>query len=413
MRMRRKRPEVYKNSARISLVSSFLASVLLGQIAPLEISDITGMNLWDIVNEQWSEPLLELTAGSKDAVADLRAKLGDVPLDGERALGSISTYFVERYGFSKDCQIAPFTGDNPATILALPLRPGDAIVSLGTSTTFLMNTATYKPDPSYHFMNHPTTKGHFMFMLCYKNGGLAREKVRDALPKSGGQDAWSSFNQAVLDTPPLDVKSGADSSSKAKLGLYFPLPEIVPNVRAGTWRYECAAKDGSDLTPADGEKAWSPEADARAIVESQALSMRLRSQSLVDSPPPPSDNSSSSSTTSSALPPQPRRIYLVGGGSLNPAIARVMGDVLGGADGVYKLDVGGNACALGGAYKAVWTLEKAAGESFDELIGKRWKEEGAIQKVDDGYREGVFEAYGKVLGAFEDMERRVLKEFKN
>jgi len=277
--------------------------------------------LWDIANEQWNEPLIELAAGSKDAVADLRAKLGDVPLDGERALGSISTYFVERYGFSKDCQIAPFTGDNPATILALPLRPGDAIVSLGTSTTFLMNTATYKPDPSYHFMNHPTTKGHFMFMLCYKNGGLAREKVRDKLPKPTGQDQWSSFNQAVLNTPPLDVKSGADSSSKAKLGLYFPLPEIVPNVRAGTWRYECTAKDGSNLTPVDGEKAWSPEADARAIVESQALSMRLRSQSLVNSPPP-SDNSS----TYSALPPQPRRIYLVGGGSLNPAIARVMGD---------------------------------------------------------------------------------------
>ncbi|KAH7041081.1 actin-like ATPase domain-containing protein [Microdochium trichocladiopsis] len=406
MRMRRKRPEVYKNSARISLVSSFLASVLLGDIAPLEISDVTGMNLWDIANEQWNEPLLELTAGSKDAVPDLRAKLGEVPLEGAEPLGTISPYFVERFGFSKDCKIAPFTGDNPATILALPLRPGDAIVSLGTSTTFLMNTATYKPDPSYHFMNHPTTKGHYMFMLCYKNGGLAREKVRDHLPKPpAGQDPWANFNKAVLDTPPLDVKPGGDAkTSKAKLGLYFPLPEIVPNVRAGTWRYECSAEDGSGLAPVpEGDPRWPPEADARVIVESQALSLRLRSQSLVAAPP----------GAKSQLPPQPRRVYLVGGGSLNPAIARVMGDVLGGADGVYRLDVGGNACALGGAYKAVWTLEKGPEESFDELIGKRWKEEEAIQKVDDGYREGVFESYGRVLGAFEEMERRVLKEFKN
>ena len=113
------------------------------------------------------------------------------------------------------------------------------------------------------------------------------------------------------------------------------------------------------------------------------------------------------------MPAQPRRIYLVGGGSLNPAIASVMGSVLGGVDGVYKLDVGGNACALGGAYKAVWAFERAEGETFDELIGKRWKEEGAIQKVDVGFRDGVFQQYGSVLSAFEEMEEKILKEAKN
>ena len=63
------------------------------------------------------------------------------------------------------------------------------------------------------------------------------------------------------------------------------------------------------------------------------------------------------------LPPQPRRVYLVGGGSVNAAITGVLGDVLGGAEGVYRLDVGGNACALGGAYKAVWALENKKGDS--------------------------------------------------
>ncbi|UKZ71845.1 uncharacterized protein TrAtP1_012789 [Trichoderma atroviride] len=125
--------------------------------------------------------------------------------------------------------------------------------------------------------------------------------------------------------------------------------------------------------------------------------MRLRSQKLVYSP-------------RDSLPEQPRRIYLVGGGSLNPAITQVLGEVLGGADGVYKLDVGGNACALGGAYKALWALERKDGETFDELIGKRWTEEGSIEKVDIGYREGTYQKYGKVLGAFEEMEGRLLAE---
>ncbi|KAI0013730.1 actin-like ATPase domain-containing protein [Xylariaceae sp. FL0662B] len=396
LRMRRRRPEVYYKTARISLCSSFLASLFLGAVAPIDISDVTGMNLWDIAAETWNEKLLELTA-TKEGVPELRKKLGDVPIDGGGSLGSISPFYVQRYGFSADCQIAPFTGDNPATILALPLRPLDAIVSLGTSSTFLMNTSRYKPDPSYHFMNHPTTKGHFMFMLCYKNGGLAREEVRDKLPKPAGPDPWANFNKLVLETPPLDIRREGD---RAKLGLYFPLPEIVPNVKAGTWRYTCAA-DGTNLQPAS--EPWSAETDARIIMESQGLSMRLRSQNLVHKVPEHAE-----------LPAQPRRIYLVGGGSLNPAIAHALGDVLGGADGVYRLDVGGNACALGGAYKALWALERAPGESFDDLIGRLWHEEGATQRVGGaGYRPGVFQAYGRVLGAFERMEKEILKVAHN
>ncbi|KAF5138703.1 putative D-xylulose kinase A [Metarhizium anisopliae] len=392
MRMRRVRPEVYAQTSRISLVSSWLASILLGSVAPLDISDVCGMNLWDIPNQQYSPELLALSAG-KEGADDLRKKLGEPQVDGGKPFGKISRYFVEKYAFHPDCQIVPFTGDNPATILALPLRPLDAIVSLGTSTTFLMNTPKYKPDGSYHFFNHPTTKGHYMFMLCYKNGGLAREKVRDALPKpADGGTGWETFNKAVMDTPPLAMNK--EGGGQAKLGLYFYLRETVPNIRAGTWRFTCDS-DGGNLQ--ESREEWSKEVDARVIVESQALSMRLRSQKLVHSP-------------RDGLPAQPRRIYLVGGGSLNPAIASVIGDVLGAADGVYKLDVGGSACALGGAYKALWAMERKAGETFDQVIGKRWKEEGSVEKVDAGFKDGTYQTYGSVLGSFEEMEKRLLAE---
>ncbi|KAG9247293.1 hypothetical protein BJ878DRAFT_201103 [Calycina marina] len=391
MRFRKLRPEVYRQTSRITLVSSFLASVFLGKIAPFDISDVCGMNLWDIKAGAWSEPLLTLAAGS-DGLMSLRSKLGIVREEGGGRMGSISSYFVKKYGFPSDCGIAPFTGDNPSTILALPLRPLDAIVSLGTSTTFLMSTPKYIPDPAYHFFNHPTTAGLYMFMLCYKNGGLAREKVRDALAPSTTADPWDTFNKLALATPPLGQASQDDP---AKLELFFPLPEIVPNVRAGTYRYTCASNSLNLQESAEG--TWTPKDDARAILESQILSLRLRSHNLVVSATP-------------SRPPQPRRIYLVGGGSLNPAIARLVGEVLGGAEGVYKLDVGGNTCALGGAYKAVWAIEHSEGESFETCIGERWRESEAVEKVDVGYREEVWGRYGDVLGAFGEMEQRVLAE---
>ncbi|THV50172.1 hypothetical protein BGAL_0162g00160 [Botrytis galanthina] len=403
MRFHKKYPEVYRRTSRITLVSSFLASLFLGKVAPFDISDVCGMDLWDIKSGSWSEPLLTLAAGS-DGLASLKSKLGEVREDGGGSMGSISSYFTSRYNFPADCGIVPFTGDNPATILALPLRPMDAIVSLGTSTTFLMSTPNYVPDPAYHFFNHPTTAGLYMFMLCYKNGGLAREKIRDALPASKTSDPWSNFNKAAAETPPLAQKSPSDP---AKLALYFPLPEIVPNVRAGTFRYESSPNS----TLNEAKTPYDPETEARIIVESQILSLRLRSQKLVTSP-------------LKDIPAQPRRIYLVGGGSHNPAIAKIVGEVLGGVEGVWRLDVGGNACALGGAYKAVWGIERSEkeggkigsgneakwkGESFEELIGRRWKEEGAIEKIDEGYRPEVWEKYGSALGAFEEMEKVVLE----
>ncbi|KAL8681760.1 MAG: hypothetical protein Q9186_002148 [Xanthomendoza sp. 1 TL-2023] len=400
LRFRTKYPEKYHETSRICLVSSFLASIFLGKIASFDISDVCGMNLWDIKAGSWNEKLLSLTAGSSDT-SDLRHKLGAVPEDGGAFLGNISPYFVQRYGFSPSCAIAPSTGDNPSTILALPLRPLDAIVSLGTSTTFLMSTPYYKPDPATHFMNHPTTPGLYMFMLCYKNGGLAREHVRDSLPQtSGATNPWHEFDQVASSTSPLGQSS--DPRSPMKIGLFFRRPEIVPNVHAGTWRFVYKPTTGA-LTAAD-ETTWNqPEDDARAIVESQFLSLRYRSRDLVESPTGPNAH----------LPPQPRRIYLVGGGSRNAAIAKIAGEVLGGVEGVYRLDVGENACALGSAYKAVWSVERKPEQSFEDLIGVRWNEEEFVKKIAEGYQEGIFERYGPAVEGLDLVEKEVLRREKN
>lgn len=373
-------------------MSSFLASIFLGRIANIDISDVCGMNLWDIKAGRWNEELMNLASNGEAKY--LVQKLGVILEDGGGSLGTISKYFVERYGFDESCPIAPFTGDNPSTILALPLRSMDAMVSLGTSTTFLMSTPRYKPNPSVHFFNHPTTAGLYMFMLCYKNGGLAREHVRDAL--NGDSDppsVWANFDQIAHSTPPLGQQSSTDPM---KLGLYFPRPEIVPNLSAGIRRFYYNPTRES-LTDADPATNWPvPKCDARAIIESQLLSLRLRSRDLVES-------------AGKDLPPQPRRIYLVGGGSRNATIARIAGEVLGGVEGVYKLDVGENACALGAAYKAVWAVERREGEDFEDLIGKRWRESEFIEKIAEGYEPALFEQYGKALDGFAKMERVALE----
>jgi len=256
-----------------------------------------------------------------------------------------------------------------------------------------MSTPTYYPSTEYHLFNHPTTKGLYMSMLCYCNGALAREGVRDEINKSKGitDKSWAEFDKAVDST---QNAGRASPSDPAKIGIYFPLPENIPSANEGIWRYTYSATDGKIKETQEG---WNlPRDDVRAIIESQALSMRMRSEALLS---PDAHNGQKA---------QPRRLYFVGGGSKNTAIMSVMAKVLGGFEGVYKLDIGSNACALGAAYYAAWALERGGDEAFEDYVGEHWEEETHAVRIGDAYKKGVWEEYGSVMEGFRMVEEEIM-----
>ena len=216
-------------------------------------------------------------------------------------------------------------------------------------------------------------------MLCYKNGSLAREQIRDQINSKGNKE-WTTFNQHLSSSPIL-------GGQPRKLGFYFPLPEIIPDAPSGTWRFTI-----SNNTP---EKAsWSTEQDVRAIVESQALSMRLRAQPLISSG-------------------KPRHLYFVGGASQNTEIVSVMAGILGSREGVFRLNEGitAGACARGGAIKAAWAYDGRQMD-FEEYVRSRWDMEGKLENlaVEDDYE--TWEEYGKILDVYDRCEKTILSEKK-
>ena len=307
-------PKAYAKTAHVALVSSFMASLLAGKIAPIDFGDGAGMNLMDIHRKVWDTDALKATA------PNLKKKLPPLAASG-KVIGPVSAYFVNKYGLNPEALATAWTGDNPASVIGLGLiKPGQVAISLGTSDTFFGSMEKCQTDENGegHVFGSPT--GGYMTLICFKNGSLAREKIRELYGIAG----WKQFGELLKQTNP-----GNDG------GILLPWfeAEIVPRVnQPGVHRFDLDEKNVA--------------ANCRAIFEAQMLSMRLHSQWMNVSP---------------------KKIYATGGAANDRALLQVLADVMNCR--VLRIEVSKSA-ALGAALQAAhgWLVESGAQPKWEKLV---------------------------------------------
>ena len=300
-RFYQRQPVAYASTSRIHLVSSFLASLLIGADAPIDPGDGSGMNLMDLKQNRWSPAALEATAPG------LQQRLPTIAPPSE-LIGRLAPYWRQRYSLPA-AAVVPWSGDNPSSLIGTGvIRDGIVAVSLGTSDTAF--TCATAPSPgSSHVFRSPTCD--FMNLVCFRNGSLAREWVR---------------LQYRLDWDAVARMLEASPGNNGWLMLPWLEPEITPVVACpGPRRFGFDRHDAA--------------MNVRGLIEGQMMALANHAGRLSSGPID--------------------RVIATGGAAVNRSILQVMANVFG-VD-VYRLDVD-NSAALGAALRA-WHAERlAAGE---------------------------------------------------
>lgn len=147
-----------------------------------------------------------------------------------------------------------------------------------------------------HLLSHPADPSGKIAMLCYKNGALPREQIRDRFASGD----WKVFNNMVEQCP---------AGCNGFIGFYFPLPEIIPPGVVGEYFFatDQLSSSSSSKTPLLVVKDIPESVHPRAIIESQLLSIKSRIATILPTNSPPL-----------------KRLVITGGGSVNETIRQMI-----------------------------------------------------------------------------------------
>lgn len=287
-------PQNARRTTRLLLPHDYLTWLLAGRpdTAVTDRGEASGTGYWSPATGEYRPDLLALALGS---VPDLPRVAGPTEAIGRTSAGIV---------------LGPGTGDNMAAALGIGVAPGDVVVSLGTSGTAFAVSDTPTADATGLVAGFADATGRFLPLSCTLNAARVLTSMATAL----GVDVDTFADLALAAAP------GAGGLAL----LPYLDGERTPNLPDARGSLHGITRD--NLTPPNL---------ARAAVEGMLCGLADAVDALVD------------------VGVRPRRVLLVGGAAVSPAVAAV-------AATVFAVPVvvppPGEYVADGAARQAAWVL---------------------------------------------------------
>ncbi len=156
--VKNKEPENFARIRKIMLPKDYLAYKLTGVFAT-DVSDASGMLLFDVKNRCWSKEMCEICGITTDMLAQI--------FESYEKIGVVKPEIAEELGLKDDVLVAAGAGDNAAAAVGTgTVGDGMCNLSLGTSGTIFISAKDFCVDRfnALHAFAH--ADGHYHLMGC-------------------------------------------------------------------------------------------------------------------------------------------------------------------------------------------------------------------------------------------------------
>ena len=156
--LKKHEPDNFARIKKIMLPKDYIAYRLSG-VHCTDVSDASGMLLFDVKNRRWSEKMCDICG------IDI-AMLPEIYESYEK-VGVLKEELADELGFHENCVIAAGAGDNAAAAVGTgTVGEGMCNISLGTSGTIFITTNEYKVDSHNALHSFAHADGSYHLMGC-------------------------------------------------------------------------------------------------------------------------------------------------------------------------------------------------------------------------------------------------------
>ena len=169
--MKQEEPELFAKIAKIMLPKDYINYILSG-VHCTDVSDASGMLLFDVKNKCWSREMLDICGVKECQMAKI--------FESYEPVGTILPEMAKKLGLPETVVIAAGAGDNAAAAVGTgTVGDGACNISLGTSGTIFISSETFGVDANNALHSFAHADGRYHLMGCMLSAASCHKWLMD------------------------------------------------------------------------------------------------------------------------------------------------------------------------------------------------------------------------------------------